>query len=120
MTNSWLKNPDLPALLLRIGFAATFLYAAVSTLINPDDWADFLPEFLTSIAPAQMLLKILAFYQLSLAAWLLSGVRVRWAALLMAATLTSVVAANLDLLIITFRDIALIFAALALALMSKD
>jgi hypothetical protein len=47
-------------------------------------------------------------------------VKIRYAALVTAAMLAGIVLANFDLFAITFRDIALIFAALALAALSKD
>lgn len=109
------SQKNLATLLLRVGLAIMLVYAAVGSLVNPREWIGYFPSMLTDLMPANILLKIFSVYELSLAAWLLSGVCLRWAALFCAATLGGIVVANLDLLIITFRDIALIFAALALA-----
>lgn len=99
--------------------AIVFIYAAVASTLNPDDWAGFLPKFMTMLIPGETLLKIFSVLELILAAWLLSGVYVRYAALLCAATLAGIVAFNFSLLDISFRDIGLILAALALAFMAE-
>jgi hypothetical protein len=65
------------------------------------------------------LLKFFAVYELVLAAWLLSGVYVRYAGLLCAATLAGITLSNFSLFAISFRDIGLMFAALALAVSKK-
>ncbi|HUS26071.1 MAG TPA: DoxX family membrane protein [Nevskiaceae bacterium] len=106
---------NVTALLLRLGLATIFLYAAISSFVNPQDWVGYLPHFLATQSYANDLLKLFSLYELALAAWLLSGVYVRYAALLCAATLAGIVVSNFHLFAITFRDIALIFAALALA-----
>ena len=112
---------NMPALLLRGGLAVIFLYAAISSFANPQDWAGYLPKLLTDRVDVDILLKGFSVYELALAAWLLSGVYVRYAALLCALTLLGIIVSNFSLFAITFRDIALVFAALALASMpSKD
>lgn len=78
-----------------------------------------MPHVLTRHVDATILLHIFSVYELALAAWLLSGVWVRLAALLCAATLAGIVLSNLSLFAITFRDIAIMFAALALASMDE-
>jgi|SRR5687767_9926198 len=115
MNMSFLERQNLTALLLRTGLAVVFLYAAIASFTNPDEWVGYFPNALTGLVPADLLLTLFSVYELGLAAWLLSGVYTRYAALLCAATLTGIVLANLSLFIITFRDVALIFAALALA-----
>jgi uncharacterized membrane protein YphA (DoxX/SURF4 family) len=115
-----LDKPGLPALLLRVSLAVIFLYAAASSFANPREWIGYLPGVLVERFPAELLLKGFSVFELLLAAWLLSGVYTRYAALLAAATLGGIVVTNFELFMITFRDIALIFAALALAAMSKD
>lgn len=115
-----LDRPGLPALLLRLGLAVILLYAAIGSFVNPREWIGYFPAFMTELVDKNILLNIFSAYELALAAWLLSGVRVRSAALLTAATLAGIVLANFDLFAITFRDIALIFAALALAALAKE
>jgi len=111
----FLAKKTLPLWLLRIGLATVFLYAAVSSLIDPSEWLGYLPPILIAYFDGEVLLKIFSVYELALAAWLLSGVATRYAALLCAATLAGITASNFSLFAISFRDIGLVFAALALA-----
>lgn len=113
-------SPRLGALLLRAGLAIVFMYAAIASFANPQDWVGYLPSVLTDHISGTLLLKFFSAYELALAAWLLSGVFIRYGALLAAVTLGGIVVANFSLFLITFRDIALIFAALALAVMDED
>jgi len=109
-----IRSINKTSLLLRLGLATMFLYAATSSFLAPDEWVGYFPQFMRDIVPAETLLPIFSIYELLLAFWLLSGVYVKYAALLCAATLTGIVAANFQLFVVTFRDMALIFAALAL------
>lgn len=92
-----------------------FLYAAISSFLDPKEWLGYLPTLLTENLDGEVVLKVFSVYELALAAWLLSGVYIRYAALLCAATLAGIVVTNFSLFAISFRDIGLIFAALALA-----
>jgi DoxX-like protein len=105
--------------LLRIGLAFVFLYAAVASLMQPQEWVGYLPTFLTAMMAGTTLIKIFAAYELVLTVWLLSGKYGRYAALLCAVTLAGIVVTNLSQLVITFRDVGLMFAALALAAAEK-
>lgn len=105
--------------LLRVGLAVVLLYAAVASTLDPDEWKGFLPVLLTDIADANMLLAAFSIYELLLAVWLLSGVCVRYAAMLCAVTLAGIVVSNVSLFAISFRDIGLMFAAVALALLPQ-
>lgn len=103
------------AWILRLGLAAVFLYAVVSSTQHPADWIGYFPTFMTNLVPALTLIKIFAVYQLALALWLLSGLYLRYVAWLCALTIAAIVLTNLSQLIITFRDIGLAAAAAALA-----
>lgn len=102
--------------LLRIGIASTFLYAAYSAFDNPDLWLGFIPEFVTNAAPvsAKFLLDSFSVFQIGLAIWLLSGKYLKYSGLVAAATLGSIVLLNISSLIIVFRDIPIVLAAVAL------
>ncbi len=113
------SKPALTPLFLRLGLATVFLYAAISGTVSPNEWIGYLPHVLTNHFEPTTVLKFFSGYELILAVWLLSGVRVRYAGLLCAATLGGIVASNVSLLAISFRDIGLLFAALALAFSKK-
>lgn len=108
------KNVVYTSLFLRAGLAAVFLYAAVSSLQHPLEWAGFLPGFLQHLAPRVTLVKIFAAYELALVLWLVIGKYVRYAGMLCALTLLGIVVMTPDQLIITFRDFGLICMGVAL------
>lgn len=107
------KN-NLPSLLLRIGLALVFLYASISSFITPNDWIGYLPQFARDYISADILLKVFAVYEFVLALWLISGKYTKYAALFSAVTLLGITLLNLSLFAITFRDVGLVFAAIAL------
>ncbi len=104
--------------LLRIGLAFVFLYAAIASFVRPDDWIGFLPGFATTIVDPKLLLDLFSIAQIVLAVWLLTGWWLRYAALFAAAMLAGIILANPTQLLLTFRDIGLLFAAVALAILS--
>ncbi len=101
-----------------MGLAIVFLYAGFDSLANPQDWLGFVPDVPADIVSSTVLLKILAFYELALALWLLSGAYLHIAGLVCAATFGGIILTNLPLLDITFRDIGLLFAALAMTVLA--
>ena len=103
----------IASLLLRIGLAAVLIYAGISQFMTPSDWVGYLPHFLTNHVSSQLLLHIFSVYELIMAVWLLSGKYLKCSAALAAATFTGIILTNLAVLTITFRDIAMVFAALA-------
>jgi uncharacterized membrane protein YphA (DoxX/SURF4 family) len=116
------KWPYLPWIFLRVGLAVVFVYAAISSLVAPNDWVSFLPQIVRDNFSPTVVLNIFSVIELILAAWLLSGVYVRLAGLVCAVMLGGIVVSNFSLFAISFRDIGLIFAALALVFSeeSKD
>lgn len=103
-----------PALCLRLGLAFVLAYAAISSLRTPSAWLYFVPHLVTSFISADLFLKLFSIFQLVLAAALVIGRFVRYAAALTALSIAGLVVFNLGTLLITFRDIGLVFMAVAL------
>jgi hypothetical protein len=101
-------------LLLRIGLGITFLYASISALISPQDWIWYIPDLVTGVFPAGPLLFIHSIFELILGIWLLSSWKGFYAAFLSAVDLFIIVLANITIFSVVFRDVGLLFAALAL------
>ncbi len=120
MQLSFLGQRDWAHVLLRVGLAFVFLYAAMAAFITPDNWVGYLPHFLTSHFSAHTLLDGFSVFQVILAGWLLSGIYVRYAALVCAAMLIGIVITSPSQFLITFRDVGLIFMALALAVLPDN
>jgi uncharacterized membrane protein YphA (DoxX/SURF4 family) len=110
-----LTKEQLTPLLLRLGLAIVFVYAAVSSLMHPEQWVGYLPPFMAKMHDAVSLLKVFAIFEILLSVWLLIGKFVRFAALLAALMFAGIILAQPSDLIVTFRDIGLVFMALALA-----
>lgn len=106
--------------LLRIGLAAVLLYAIIGSTLNPDAWIGFIPAFATHFISAALSLKLFAFFQLLLVMWLLSGKALFYASVVTALTMLGIIVMNFEAFDTTFRDIAIFFAALALARLSKN
>ncbi|MBU6500841.1 MAG: hypothetical protein KGJ89_01835 [Patescibacteria group bacterium] len=107
-------------IILRWGLAFTFFYAAIAGLLNPNDWIGYLPGFLTATFPAGLVLAVFSVYEIILAVLLFAGRKLRWASLLSALTFAGIVISNIGILEITFRDVGLMMAALALYELVKN
>ena len=104
----------LPWFLTRIGIALAFLYAAFGSLYAPNDWIGFAPEMLRTHA----FLWFFSAVEIALGLWLFSGRYTFWASLLAAFLLLGIIVFNLGALDIVFRDVPILFSALALASLS--
>lgn len=104
---------------LRIGIAFTLLYAAVDSTLNPDMWIGFLPPMMQAIVPGEILLPMFSVYEVVLGLWLLSGWKSFYPAVLSGATMVGIMVSTPSQFIITFRDVAILGAAVALAALSK-
>ncbi len=108
-------NQKFVFLLLRLSIASVFLYAAVAATLEPLNWIGYIPQAIRHIFPAQMLLLGFSLYQLMLSIWLLTGWKSLISASVAALTLLGIIVANFTQVDILFRDFAIFFAALALA-----
>ena len=115
-----MKNERLARLLLRVGLALVFLYAAVASTLDPSSWVGFLPAFLRNLIPQALLLSLFSLYQVGLGLWLLSGKKIYAAGILASVTLAAIIVSNITLLDVVFRDVAIFFAALALTALHRD
>jgi len=108
----------LVSFFLRVGLALVFLYAAISSFLSPSSWIGFIPLFLRNLIDANLLLFAFSFYEIILGLWLLSNKTVFYASLLSALTILGIVISNLGALDIVFIDIAILFSAIALMILS--
>lgn len=114
-----MTKEKLPDLLLRIGLAFAFLYVVYSSFAAPLDWIGYFPDLLRKLVPDNLLLNSFSVYEAILALWLLSGKKVFYSAILAALTLAGVLIFNLGQMEVVFRDVTIILAALALALLNR-
>ncbi|MDL2341937.1 MAG: hypothetical protein QFB87_02585 [Patescibacteria group bacterium] len=108
------QNPKFASLLIRIGLAVVFVYAAIDAFIEPAAWISYVPMFSNHFIDAKLALDLLSVFQIFLAIWLISGKFLKLSAIIAAAMLGGIMLFNIPTLLITFRDIGLVFAAVAL------
>lgn len=111
-----MDKEKLVLIFLRLSIASVFIYAAAAATLHPENWIGYLPEFLRTLIPAQFLLTSFSLYQLLVSIWILSGLKTRYAAAIAALTLLGIIGANITQADILFRDFAIFFAAIALAI----
>lgn len=109
-------NDRKAAILLRLGLASVFLYAAISGFLFPYNWVGYLPDFLKIFASPFALLKLFSAGEIVLGFWLLSGWKAKWSAAVSCLLLLGITFSNIAVLDVTFRDVGLAFAAAALFL----
>jgi uncharacterized membrane protein YphA (DoxX/SURF4 family) len=115
------KYDSLISFLLRAGIATVFLYAAIAAFLDPFSWIGFFPVWLRELFDAELLLMGFSIFEIALSLWIFSGAMIREAAIVASITLFAIVLGNLGALDIVFRDVAILFAALALvAIGQKD
>ena len=108
-------------IILRWGLAFVFFYAAISSLINPNNWIGYLPSFVEYFISPRLFLTLFSFYEMALAVMLFVGKELKIISILSAASLAGVTAFNLSQLEVVIRDVGLVFMALALyELVKKD
>jgi len=113
-------NEKIVSLLLRLGLAFSFIYVAISSFLNPNNWIGFFPSFLVSIIDTNILLTIFSIYEIILGVWLLTNRKIYYASILSAITLFGIIIFNLGALDIIFRDIPILIMAIILILMNRE
>jgi len=103
-------------LLLRISLAFVFIYAGIRSLINPTDWVGFVPDWVSNFGfTRENALFAHALLDIALGLLFLGNVKVKFFSLIAAILLFVIaLAPGFGVLDITFRDIGLGIAALAL------
>jgi hypothetical protein len=107
---------EVAKLSLRVGIAFVFLYAAVASTVSPENWVGYLPDFV-KIIPERTVLLAFSAYEVALAIWIATGRYSFYSGLVAAGTLLAITATNFAQIDVTFRDIGLALAAVALALL---
>jgi len=119
-----MQNPlHLPAaeLMLRIGLALSFIYPALSALVDPYAWIGYFPSAVLTLASGNdlLFLHVWGTCQVLLALWVLFGTRIFVPSIVMAIALVLIVIANPAQFPILFRDLSIALAAGALAWMHR-
>ena len=109
-----------PALILRIGLGAVFLYAGVNSILNPSAWIGFVPELVEAIpyVTRELFLQAHGIFEIILSVALFTGIRKKETATLsFLSFLALILFYGID--DVTFRDIGLLAASYALVQLDK-
>ncbi len=112
-------NPILASFIIRLGLAIAFFYAAVSSLLFPDNWIGFLPLWLIPASLAKLFLLVFTIFQFSLGLWLLSNYKIKYAVIVVIFLLFVIIVTNFTAMDLLFRDIPIVFSALALLFLNN-
>ena len=107
------------SLFLRIGLSFIFIFAAISAFFDPQSWIGYVPSFVTNFITRASFLFFHDIVNLALGLWLLSGKKTFYAAVVSCIMLAGIIITNLGAFLVTFRDVGLFFAAVALAVLSR-
>ena len=110
------KRLKLTLLILRVGVAFVFVYAAVSAYLDPDSWIGYFPTFLQGVVSDSLLLNSWGLVEIILAVWLISTKKPYIPSVLMTVALFGLIVSNLGALPIIFRDVAIMTTTLALSI----
>src|SRR3989338_586898 len=91
-------------IVLRIGVAFAFIYAAVAGFIDPDSWIGYFPDFARSMIPERTLLILWGIFEIILALWIVSGKKIFIPNVVASLSLAGLIIGNLDAMDIIFRD----------------
>lgn len=107
--------------LLRIGLSLVFLYFGIMQISSPDDWASFVPDFMTLVPniTANNLVIMNAIMELTLGLFLILGLYTRFSSLILSLHLFGI-AFSIGFNPLGVRDIGLAIATLSIFLNGAD
>jgi len=117
-TNMHLFRLSPEEILLRIGLAFAFLYPPFAAFSDPYSWIGYFPAALADLVAPHgiLLLHTFGVIEIVLALWILFGKRIFIPSVTATVLLLAIVVANPSQFPILFRDVALAFIGLSLAI----
>ena len=110
-----MDTEKISSILIRVGIAFAFIYAAIAGFVNPDNWIGYFPTFMQDILPGNSILTLWGIVEIILAIWILSGRRIFIPSLIGALSLCGLILFNFASMDILFRDVTILCVLLALA-----
>ncbi|MBI2004976.1 hypothetical protein HYS79_02335 [Patescibacteria group bacterium] len=114
------KRARATYLLMRLGAAFALLYPALDAWFEPYTWAGYLPSFARGYVPDTALLNLFGVVEITLALWILSGIKIFWPSIVATGLLISIVVFNPHEFSVLFRDLSIASLTFALALMQAQ
>ncbi len=111
-----MSSKKIISIILRIGLAIPFMYAAIAAFLHPSDWVIFFPNILRNNIKDTTLLTWWGLFEIVLSVWLVSGKRIFIPSIVATLTLASIIVINLGSSDLIFQDIPALAAALSLSI----
>ena len=106
---------NLATWLIIIGLATVLLYAAFDSFTDPEEWIGYFPHWMRGIVSDSLSLNSFSIFEIALSFWLLSRKYLFYSGIICALLMLGIVVFNPSQFGVTFRDIGIFFAALALS-----
>lgn len=106
------------SILLRLSLSISFFYAAVSSFLNPTNWAGYIPIFLSTNLDAGIFLIIFSIYELILGLFLIFDCKTFYLSILSSITIFLIILFNINSLDIVFRDLPILIISITLTFLS--
>ncbi|MSU55516.1 MAG: hypothetical protein EXS46_03200 [Candidatus Taylorbacteria bacterium] len=113
-----MNKQKLADIILRIGIAFSFIYAAIGGYTDPNSWIGYFPEFIKKMIPETTLLSLWGGFETILALWILYGKNIFWPSLVASLSLAGLILTNLGAMDIIFRDVTILATTIALTIQS--
>lgn len=108
-----------PDLVLRTGLGLVFVYAGIMSFLSPENWIGFVPQWVGNIVSPELFLSIHAGFEIILGLALITGIFLPAASLIAFLDMFALlIFYGIDE--VTFRDIGVLAAAIALYLITFE
>ncbi|MBI3632186.1 MAG: DoxX family membrane protein [Candidatus Vogelbacteria bacterium] len=112
-----IRGEKIELIIARLGLAFPFIYAAVASLIRPENWISFFPPFMVNAMP-KVLIPGWALLQIIVGVWLIIGKKILIPSIIASVMLVGIFIFNFSLLDIIFRDVSILATAIVLTISS--
>ncbi len=104
---------------LRIGFCFIYLYAAIESQLNPDNFLKYIPEMVKNLINPSTFLLTFSVFEIFLASWFLSGIKTKYAGIISFFLMTLIIFPNFVYFSVLFRNVSIAMASLALVFLEE-
>ena len=111
---------QLVILSLRLGLIFVFSYVPSASYLDPSSYYHYLPAWSAPFINKDLALTLLSIFELLLVGWFIWGKQLLIPSILAAVALTGILILNFPSFGVIFRNVSIIFSAIALAILSTE
>lgn len=102
---------------LRLALAFAFLYPPVAAFLFPDNWIWFVPDIVQQFMPKLLFMQLFGVFEILVAGAILYMKNPTLPTLFACLTLAAIIVLNASAFDVTFRDVSILLAGIALVMM---